>query len=90
MDKPLCSLNKMVVQNLQRMNEIAVMGLIHFRRNLVENHSSKLSLLYTKHFYVYDILNCFDVTKCIQQIEIPNLLHMYAPRSELPSNISTM
>ena len=32
----------------------------------------------------------FDVTKCLQQIEIPDLLHMCAPCSELPSNISTM
>ena len=32
----------------------------------------------------------FDVIKCLQQIEIPNLLHMCATRSELPSNISTM
>ena len=32
----------------------------------------------------------FDVTKCLQQIEIPRLLHMCAPRSELPPNISSM
>ena len=31
-----------------------------------------------------------DVTKCLQQIEIRNLLHMCAPCSKLPSNISTM
>ena len=27
----------------------------------------------------------FDVTKCIQQIEVPYLLHMCAPISELPT-----
>ena len=27
----------------------------------------------------------FDVTKCLQQIEIPDLRHMCASRSELPS-----
>ena len=32
----------------------------------------------------------FDVTKCFQQIEIPDLLHMCAPCSELSSNILTM
>ena len=32
----------------------------------------------------------FDVTKCLQQIEIPDLHYMCAPCSELPSNISTM
>ena len=32
----------------------------------------------------------FDVTKCFQQIEISDLLYLCAPRSELPSNISTM
>ena len=31
-----------------------------------------------------------DVTKRIQQIEIPNLLHMCEPCSDIPSNISTM
>ena len=31
-----------------------------------------------------------DVTKCLHQIEIPDLLHMSAPCSKLPSNISTM
>jgi len=31
-----------------------------------------------------------DVTKCLQQSEIPDFLYMYAPCSELPSNISTM
>ena len=31
-----------------------------------------------------------DVTKCPQLIEIPELLHMCAPCSELPSNKSTM
>ena len=28
--------------------------------------------------------------KCLQQIEMPDLLHMCAPHSELPSNIRTM
>ena len=32
----------------------------------------------------------FDVTQCLQQIEISNLLHICAPCSELPPNISTM
>ena len=32
----------------------------------------------------------FDVTKSLQQIEIPDLLHFCTPCSELPSNISTM
>ena len=32
----------------------------------------------------------FDVTKCLQPIEIPDLLHMCALCSKLPSNISTM
>ena len=32
----------------------------------------------------------FDVTKCLQQIEIPDIWHTCAPRSELPSNVSTM
>ena len=36
-------------------------------------------------FYDY-----FAVTKCLQHIEIPDLLSMCAPCSELPSNISTM
>ena len=31
-----------------------------------------------------------DVTKCLQRIEILDLLHMCAPCSELPSDISTM
>ena len=31
--------------------------------------------------------NSVDVTKCIQQIEIPDLLNMCAPCSELPFNI---
>ena len=30
-----------------------------------------------------------DITKCLQQIEIPDLLQMCAPGSELPSNIDT-
>ena len=32
----------------------------------------------------------FDVTKCLQQIDIPDLLHMCAPCSKLPSIIRTM
>ena len=32
----------------------------------------------------------FNVTKCLQQIEMQYLLNMCAPCSELPSNISTM
>ena len=32
----------------------------------------------------------FDVTKCLQQIEIPDLHHMCAPCFKLPSSISTM
>ena len=32
----------------------------------------------------------FDVTKCLQQLEIPDLFHMCAPCSELPSDIRTM
>ena len=32
----------------------------------------------------------FDVTKRLQQIEIPDLLNVCAQRSELPSDISTM
>ena len=32
----------------------------------------------------------FDVTKCIKQPEMPDLLHMCEPCSELPSNISIM
>ena len=32
----------------------------------------------------------FVITKCLQQIEISSLLHMCAPCSELPSNISTL
>ena len=31
-----------------------------------------------------------DVTKRLQQIEIPDLLYVNAPCSELPSNIRTM
>ena len=31
-----------------------------------------------------------DVAKCLQQIEIPDLLHMCAPCSALPSYISIM
>ena len=31
-----------------------------------------------------------DVTKCLEQIEMPELLHMCAPCYELPSNRSTM
>ena len=30
-----------------------------------------------------------DVTKCLQQFEIPDLFHICAPCSELPSNIHT-
>ena len=32
----------------------------------------------------------FDVTKCLQQFEMPDVWHMSAPCSELPSTISTM
>ena len=32
----------------------------------------------------------FDLTQCLQQIEIPDLLQMCAPSSQLPSNIRTM
>ena len=40
-------------------------------------------------FYVgYD--DSFDVTKCLQQIEIPDVLHMCAQCFELPSSISTL
>ena len=35
----------------------------------------------------YQIDGSFIVSKCLQQIEIPDLLHMCAPCSELPSNI---
>ena len=31
-----------------------------------------------------------DVTKCLQQIEIPDSLHMCLPCSELPYDTSTM
>ena len=31
-----------------------------------------------------------DVTKCLQQIEMPDLLHMCSPCSELPYYTSTM
>ena len=41
-------------------------------------------------FYIGIVLGTFDVTKCHQQIEIPDLLHMCAPCSELASNISTI
>ena len=32
----------------------------------------------------------FDVTKCLQRVEISYLLHMCAPCSKLPSDISGM
>ena len=32
----------------------------------------------------------FDVTKCLHDIEIPDLLQLRAPRSELPSYMKTM
>ena len=32
----------------------------------------------------------FDVTKCLQQIEMPDLLHVCAQWNEQPSNIKTM
>ena len=32
----------------------------------------------------------FDVTKCLQQFEMPDVWHMSAPCSELPSTVSTM
>ena len=32
----------------------------------------------------------FDVTKCLQQIEMPDLLHVSAKLNEQPSNIKTM
>ena len=32
----------------------------------------------------------YDVTKCLHQIVMPDLLYMCAPCSKLPSNISTM
>ena len=32
----------------------------------------------------------FDVTKCLQQIEMPDLLHVCAKWNEQPSNIETM
>ena len=35
-------------------------------------------------------IDSLDVTECLQQIEIPDLLNMCAPYSELPSYISTM
>ena len=38
----------------------------------------------------FEFDNSFDVTKFPQQIEIPVLMHMCAPCSEIPSNLSTM
>ena len=46
---------------------------------------------------MYDVKQVFsgknfgfdDVSKCLQQIEIPDLFHMCKPCSELPSYIST-
>ena len=32
----------------------------------------------------------FDVSKCLKQIELPDLLHMCAKGTEQPSNIKTM
>ena len=32
----------------------------------------------------------FNVTKCLQQIGMPDLFHMCVPSSEQPSNINTM
>ena len=43
---------------------------------------------FTKKYMGFDVF--FDVTKCIQQIEIPELLHMFTSWSELPSGISTI
>ena len=40
--------------------------------------------------YVNRSFPSFGLTKCLYQIEIPDLPHMCAPCSELPSNISTM
>ena len=34
----------------------------------------------------FGIDNSFDVTKCLQPIERPDLFHMCTPCSELPSN----
>ena len=34
------------------------------------------------------LMTLFGVTKCLRQIEISDFLHMYAPCSKLPSNVS--
>ena len=47
---------------------------------------------YDKHFPKKKIRfdDSFGVTKCLQQIEIPDLFHTCAPCAELSSTISTM
>ena len=37
-----------------------------------------------------EFYDSFDVTKCLQQVEIYDLIRVCAPCSKLPSNISTM
>ena len=38
----------------------------------------------------FGLADSFEITKSLQQFEIPDLLHMCAPCSEIPSNICTM
>ena len=46
----------------------------------------KIGLFRTKN-RIYD---SFGATKCLQQIKLPDLLHICAPCTELPSHISTL
>ena len=55
-------------------------------QNMIRIHKIKIGLCRKK----FGFKDSFDVTKCLQQIEIPVLLHMCAPSSELSYNISTM
>ena len=47
----------------------------------------KVKLVFFNKIFRFD--DSFVVTKCFQQIKIPDLLHVCAPCTELPSNIST-
>ena len=55
-------------------------------QNMLRTYKGKLILL--KNNFEFD--DTFDVTKCLKQIDLPDLFHMCAPCAKLPSNITEM
>ena len=51
-------------------------------------HAYDVKQVFSETFFGFD--ESFDVTKCLQQIETPDLLHMCAKANEQPSNTKTM